>query len=249
MPHLVMLAHKFEDHDIDPTGWFASEKLDGVRGLWTGKEFISRNGKPFHAPEEFTRGLPNVRLDGELWLGRGMFNECSGIVRRHNWGRDARRIRFVCFDAPDASGGFEDRLDYLEDVVAHAKLNHLLAHKQTEIPSRKAMDKMLAHVEKLGGEGLIIRAPGSTYEYRRSHECLKVKSMQDDEAVITEHYSGPKGKPGVYCDWKGTRIKVANGFKLDGSNRPPVGTRITFGFFERTTKGMPRFPTFIRVAA
>ena len=248
MAELVTLAHKYQDADIDPTGWWCSEKLDGVRGLWTGKKFLSRAGNTFTPPAWYTEGLPNVVLDGELWLGRGCFDEGSGIVRRDNWGADAQRMGFVCFDAPKARGGFEARQEALQAAVATAACPWLMALPQKRITSEAHLDRELARIEKLGGEGLMLRKPGSLYEKRRSWSCLKVKSYQDAEAVVTEHYQGKKGKPGVLCDWNGVQIKVANGFKLDASDRPPVGTTITFGFFEATAKGKPRFPFFLRVA-
>ena len=75
----VMLAQRW-DQKIDINGWWMSEKLDGVRGYWTGKEMISRSGNPFRVPEWFTRNFPLTPLDGELWIGqRQFFKTC-----RHN---------------------------------------------------------------------------------------------------------------------------------------------------------------------
>jgi DNA ligase-1 len=37
-----MLAHVFDPEKHDPTGWWMSEKLDGVRAYWTGSNFYSR---------------------------------------------------------------------------------------------------------------------------------------------------------------------------------------------------------------
>eukprot|EP01126_Amoeba_proteus_P021253 TRINITY_DN2152_c0_g1_i5.p1 TRINITY_DN2152_c0_g1~~TRINITY_DN2152_c0_g1_i5.p1 ORF type:complete len:459 (-),score=79.09 TRINITY_DN2152_c0_g1_i5:847-2223(-) len=52
----------------DPTGWYISEKFDGVRALWNGSAFISKNGNVIAVPSSFTKTLPsNVVLDGELW--------------------------------------------------------------------------------------------------------------------------------------------------------------------------------------
>jgi DNA ligase-1 len=65
----LLLAETW-DNDLDPTGWWLSEKLDGVRAWWTGTEFRSRQGNVYHAPSWFTLGLPHVPLDGELWLAR-----------------------------------------------------------------------------------------------------------------------------------------------------------------------------------
>lgn len=44
----VMLAKKWSKQD--PTGWWMSEKLDGVRGYWTGSALVSRAGNSFTPP-------------------------------------------------------------------------------------------------------------------------------------------------------------------------------------------------------
>jgi hypothetical protein len=41
------LAGKFADQDV--RNWWCSEKLDGMRAIWTGSVRISREGKPIHA--------------------------------------------------------------------------------------------------------------------------------------------------------------------------------------------------------
>lgn len=75
----VMLAAKWEGED--PTGWWMSEKLDGMRAWWTGSAFISRAGNAINAPAWFTAALPKVPLDGELWCGRGQFTQVVSIVK------------------------------------------------------------------------------------------------------------------------------------------------------------------------
>ncbi len=64
----LLLAESW-DFVTDPAGWWLSEKLDGVRAYWDGQQFWSRLGNLYHAPGWFVAGLPNVPLDGELWLG------------------------------------------------------------------------------------------------------------------------------------------------------------------------------------
>jgi DNA ligase-1 len=44
-----------------------SEKFDGMRLLWDGTAFFTRQGKKIRAPEFITRKMPNFALDGELW--------------------------------------------------------------------------------------------------------------------------------------------------------------------------------------
>jgi len=79
----LLLAEKW-DNVQDLTGWWMSEKLDGVRAYWDGKNFISRLGNLYHAPDWFVAKLPPVPLDGELWAGRKLFQRTVSIVRRQD---------------------------------------------------------------------------------------------------------------------------------------------------------------------
>ncbi len=56
----LLLAHPWEN-DTDLTGWWMSEKLDGVRAWWDGQQFLSRLGNVYHAPDWFVAGLPACR--------------------------------------------------------------------------------------------------------------------------------------------------------------------------------------------
>src|SRR5205823_713460 len=79
----VLLAETW-DGVLDPTGWWMSEKLDGLRAYWDGKQFLSRQGNRYHAPDWFVEGLPDVPLDGELWLARKAFQRAVSIARRQD---------------------------------------------------------------------------------------------------------------------------------------------------------------------
>ena len=68
----LLLANSWAN-DVDLNDWWMSEKLDGVRARWDGKQFLRRLGNVDHAPDWFVAGLPNVPLDGELWLARKAF--------------------------------------------------------------------------------------------------------------------------------------------------------------------------------
>lgn len=54
----AMLASVYEPEKNDPTGWYMSEKLDGVRCIWDGKNLYSRNGNKFYPPSYFKAALP-----------------------------------------------------------------------------------------------------------------------------------------------------------------------------------------------
>ncbi len=78
----------------DPTGWWVSEKLDGVRAYWNGQQFISRLGNPFLAPSWFTKNLPSMALDGELWCGRKSFSKTISIVKSRDMGEYWKTIKY-----------------------------------------------------------------------------------------------------------------------------------------------------------
>jgi len=76
-PNLLLLE-TYKDQNI--TGWVMSEKLDGIRAYWDGKNLISRGGNIIHAPKWFLKDYPPFEIDGELWTKRGDFENIVSIV-------------------------------------------------------------------------------------------------------------------------------------------------------------------------
>jgi DNA ligase-1 len=111
----------------------------------------------------------------------------------------------------------------------------------------------LARVEALGGEGLMLRQPGSKYVAGRSSTLLKVKSFHDAEAVVIGHQPGAgkhKGRLGALLVRlaDGTEFAVGTGFSDKERSAPPaVGATITFRYQELSDGGVPRFPSYLRV--
>ena len=78
--------------------------------------------------------------------------------------------------------------------------------------------------------------------------------MHDAEAKIIG-YEGGKGKyagltGALVCEIPSTgkKFKVGSGLTDKQRKRPPsIGSMITFGYFEMSKQGIPRFPTFKRV--
>ena len=69
--------------DYAPLNWLMSEKLDGYRARFNPltKSFVSRQNKPYNAPQWFTDFMPKIDLDGELFCGRDGFQK-MGAVRK-----------------------------------------------------------------------------------------------------------------------------------------------------------------------
>jgi DNA ligase-1 len=250
----LLLAETW-DGEADLTGWLMSEKLDGVRAHWTGRLFQSRLGNPFHVPDWFIAGLPPLPLDGEFWIDRKMFQRTSGIVRRQDKPDLWNQVRFLIFDAPESSGGFEQRLRAVERVVRANQPPYARALEHVECSDADHLRRELARVESLGGEGLMFRQPGSHYEAGRSSTLLKVKSFADAEARVVGHEPGKgrhKGRLGTLLAELPNGVKFAVGTGLsdaERSNPPPVGSTITFRYQELTDGGVPRFPSYVGVRA
>jgi len=250
----LLLAHAW-DNEQDLTGWLMSEKLDGVRAYWTGECFLSRQGNPFYAPAWFTQGLPNIPLDGELWIDRKAFQRTVSIVRRQDGGEHWRQVLYVVFDAPQAGGSFEERRRVMADVALEDQCPFVRVLYQALCHGADDLRKELDRIEALGGEGLMLRQTGSLYEAGRSHTLIKVKRFHDAEAVVLEHLPGAgrhKGRLGALLVQlpDGTQFSVGTGFTDAQREMPPaVGSIITFRYQELTDGGVPRFPTFVRVWA
>lgn len=250
----LLLAESW-DCATDPTGFLLSEKLDGVRAYFDGKQFLSRQGNLFHAPDWFLAGLPNVPLDGELWLGRKKFQRTVSIVRRQDQSDLWKEITYVVFDAPTLEKGFEDRLAFVNECLRQNKPPYAKAHEHLACQGVDHLRQELARLEALGGEGLMLRRPGSRYESGRSTTLLKVKNFHDAEARVREHQEGAgrhKGRLGALLVElaDGTKFAVGTGFSdAERENPPAVGSLITFRYQELSEAGVPRFPSYVGVRA
>ena len=129
-PEYLMLAQTFKPGKVYIAGWFASEKLDGIRAYWDGglsrgllaskvpyantvkdyrlKQEVratglwSRTGKVIHAPDYWLDELPHIPLDGELWIAPRSFQELTSTVARKDGSKDVEwdNVKFMVFDSP-----------------------------------------------------------------------------------------------------------------------------------------------------
>lgn len=159
----------------DVSGWWVSEKYDGIRAIWTGSKLITRSGKDLKAPEWFTKGLPkNMRLDGELWMGRGTFDQLVSVIQRKD--SDWVGVQYMVFDLAGL-GTFEERYKQLLSMHLPAnctKVEHVILRGHGDL----SLKELIIHAE--GGEGCVIRRPGSLYRPGRSGDVIKVKRLVVD---------------------------------------------------------------------
>ncbi|KAF9442750.1 hypothetical protein P691DRAFT_810139 [Macrolepiota fuliginosa MF-IS2] len=256
----LLLANKWDlDSGPDPTGWWISEKLDGVRTYFDGRQMISRLGNPFTPPQWFLEKLPkDVTLDGELFGGRGEFQSTVSIVKTvnsPNW----KSITFQVFDVPSRGNEpFEARFALLKELFgpggSYYSEQIVVVEQELAQDRQHVLDK-LKEVEAMGGEGLMLRKPGSLYEGYRSSTLLKIKTFYDAEAIVTGYVDGKgkhKGATGALkCQMaSGKTFNAGSGLSDKQRKNPPkIGSIIVYRFQELTKDGVPRFPTFVGIAA
>ena len=248
----LLLAEKYHQN-IDLAAYWISEKLDGVRAFWDGKQLVSRGGNTFAAPSWFTAGFPAVALDGELWVGRGKFEETVSIVSRHVPHDGWRQVRYMVFDLPEAPGTFDERLQSLRAAVAAAPGEFLAVVPQTKVADHKALLEKLDVVVANGGEGLMLHRGDSRYRGGRSMDLLKLKKFDDAEGIVIAHNPGQGRLAGLMGSVtvrteQGLVVKIGSGFSAaERRNPPPIGATITFKHQGFTASGKPRFAVFWRI--
>lgn len=157
----------------EPSEYWIAEKFDGVRAIWDGERFRSRNGKEFDAPAEWLEAMPRgVVLDGELWAGYGALGTVAGEVRAK--GRGWERLVYLVFDLV-APGTCEERRAALEAVELPGMCERVELWEAADWDELNALEEA---VHARGGEGLVLRERGSAYEHGRSDRLMKLKQYE-----------------------------------------------------------------------
>jgi len=186
-------------------------------------------------------------------MGRGTFEQVSGIVRRMDPGEHWRQVRYMVFDLPEHPGDFDTRLIALSAYVKAANVPWLQVVEHFQVPDHAALillrDKLVAQ----GAEGLMLRRGDSLYRAGRSGDLLKVKPRDDADATVIAHLPG-KGKyrgmlGALLVEMpNGQRFRLGTGFTdAQRDSPPPAGALVTYTHQGFTARGLPRFASFLRV--
>jgi DNA ligase-1 len=159
----------------DLTGWWMSEKIDGVRAFWNGKALMSRHSKEIPSPNWFTTDFPtNISLDGELWLGRGIF-ELLGAAIHSKDNSQWENVTFMVFDLPRSKEPYKSRILELATIKFP---NHVTVLETKQCTGSAHLNEYLATVLAKGGEGVMVNQPNALYTPHRTQNLLKVKVVE-----------------------------------------------------------------------
>ena len=103
----------------------------------------------------------------------------------------------------------------------------------------------------------MLREAGSNYEQKRSNTLLKMKPVHDCECKIIGYKAGTGKYQGMLGSFRCSLIEDPTiEFNLSGMDdnirrnyrqTHPIGTVITIQFNDKTNKGIPRFPRYLRI--
>jgi DNA ligase 1 len=259
-----------------PNGWYVSEKWDGIRAIWDGEKFVSRGsgvGKPkvyTYVPEWFKRCMPpGIAMDGEMWIGRGLFQKISGVSNYVPGGKYSRKqldllwagkldtpqILFKAFDIPGVDIPFQQRMSRLKMIIEDRKKCWDKSKKEVDFFPIQFTDQVLVNnnvelqaifgeLVANGAEGIILRAPNSMYQAgKRSKLSLKYKIKEDAECIVKGYIPGEGRLDGLLGSLKCELI--LNG-KLSG-----VTSHIGTGFtdIQRTDYNNPKSKDYIPIGS
>ncbi|WP_369658218.1 DNA ligase [Variovorax sp. V15] len=249
----LMLAETYR-RDMSLADYWVSEKYDGVRAFWDGRQLWTRGGERIVAPAWFTTPLPKQPLDGELWAGRGRFAHAVSTARNQTPNDIAwHEMRYMVFDLPAQPGDFTTRLAALRRLLPITDAPWVVPVPQERATTHEALQALLDKTVKMGGEGLMLHRGASLYKGERGNDLLKVKPYEDAEARVIEHLPG-KGRHStrlgalVVETPEGKRFRLGTGLTdAERENPPAIGTWVTYRYNGLTAKGLPRFARFMRV--
>ncbi len=250
----LLLAGRYRP-GIDLSDYWVSEKYDGVRGVWDGRQLTTRGGERVNAPPWFTAGWPATPMDGELWAGRGGFEHAQSTIGRAQADDAAwRRMRYMVFDPPAHPGTFDERLATLVPAVSAIGQAWVQAVEQRKLKDEAELHAWLREVVRGGGEGLMLHRGASLYRAGRGDDLLKLKPHDDAEARVVAHVPGTgrhTGQLGALLveTPQGQRFRLGTGFTdAQREQPPPIGSWVTYRFRGvHEGSGLPRFASFVRV--
>ncbi len=252
-PPALWLANPYQG-DEELSDYWVSEKYDGIRGYWNGRQLLSRSGKALTPPSWFVQAWPSQPFEGELWAGPGQFEQAASVIQQKQAPDSAwRAMRFMVFDAHISSQTFSERILRYQSIAKDIGKPWVQAVAQARMSSHTALKALLNTTVQAGGEGLVLHRGSSLYKEGRNSDVLKIKPLEDAEAKVIGHEHGQgKHTERLGALWvetpQGLRFKLGTGFTdAQRANPPAVGQWVTYSYRGLTDKGVPRFASFVRI--
>lgn len=252
---------------------YLQPKLNGVRALYQGGHFQSRDELPWndavlaHLTTPLKSMFPEERiiLDGELYVHGWPLQRINGAVQiaRTAPREDTCEVQYWVFDVVNYQKEFV--LRFAEASQRICGFDHPLIYAVTTVQADTEADaeKFYVQVVSENFEGIMYRIGLCPYTWpsmgrkisdknNRTWHLLKRKDWQDDEFVCLEVKEGEGKRAGMVGAFicgtpTGATFGVGSGLTdseaLFWFENPPVGRKIKVKFLTYTNDGIPFNPT------
>lgn len=254
---LPMLASKNPEKieypcDIQP-------KLDGVRCMVYLEEdeikAISRQGKFYELHSKLKEEIFNLMLisklskfDGELYIHGTKLQHIVSYVRNTDK-EEHKTVEFHIFDVPGPDPWYDrsydlDGLDIISKSYNQKFVN--IVSSFTILSEDELPHPVQDHIEE-GYEGTMVRNLKGKYEFNhRSNDLIKVKVMQDSEALVTACREDKNGEGVLTCSWNyvefDVKMKGSHETRLFSEQEKLIGQWINFTYQQLSEANKPIFP-------
>lgn len=251
-------ATDHQGHECE--GYYMAEKYDGVRAFWDGENFRTTGGNLINVPDELCERMPENHLDGELWMGRGRFDEMDTLrKRKQSHHSEWIEVKYMLIDAPRCPSGWEIRQDYLRGLKYPDWVEPI---EWRQLHCRSQLVAFYNGLLGNGAEGVVLAKAQSLYEAGKSKNIVRLKPSTRDKYRIVGYTSHKKNQNlvgALVCEMNdGRTFMVGSGLSFeDRGNPPPLDSYILVNFKGTTKNGVPRHafwdqcpetPSFLGVA-
>lgn len=237
----------------DVSGWFVSEKLDGMKGRWIDGNMFTRSGHELKIPDWFRQLLPKRDIEGELYFGPNTFHHTASLraTSKQILSTVWDKVSFRVFDVVDYSLIWMERqVELLELFPTSTERISIVKWEAVNTP--KDVENQFQRVLKKGGEGVIIADPWGLYKDGHVESILKYKALHEREAIITGYQTGNENRLKSLIvrdvDRENIQFNIGTGLKLaerfDYEKKFPIGAMVSYNYELLGANGKPRTPIF-----
>lgn len=238
---------------------YIQPKLDGVRCMVymdNGHiKAISRQGKFYELHETLKTEILCLmreskvdKFDGELYIHGTKLQHIVSYVRNKDK-PEHNNIEFHIFDVPSDRVWADRRveLNKLDTISYLFKMHCVNIVSSKLIKIKKELDDSVQQFMDNGYEGTIVRNLKGKYEYNhRSSDLIKVKIMQDSEALVTGCREDKNGEGVLTCSWNDVgfdvKMKGTRETRAFSEQQKLIGKWINFTYQQLSEKSVPIFP-------
>lgn len=252
--------------NINISDYLVSEKLDGVRGFWDGKNLYSKNENLYYPPNDFIKNFPPFEIDGELYCDAD-FEDIISDIKNSKF----KCVKLYVFEVPNQKGNLEQRLQVLRNYLKNNPNDNIRIIPQLNFKNKDEFLKYFDEITKNGAEGVVLHKKYTEFSTKKGDNVIKFKKYFDDECIITKvNYVNDLLK-NYECKWniknaqKALKtkkqkelfslkkdekyiIKIGSGFNKEHRENPlKIGTKITIKYYKLSKNLKPVHAVFIRV--